>query len=230
MRKNKSLILILALVALLSLYFGPYLLSKKIIEAKKELEIKISEKEKADEEISSLLNFNQKYNFENNLKESLKRETEEIEKIKELINQENIEAEQKTNLQKELEEKEKILDNLLNKINQLSTKEGSLEIIFNFLAKAQEPVSFISALEKLAKENNLLKFEILALPQEEKRGSLYKKLGFKIEAEDQFPKLLKFIAQVETLPYLIEVESFNIEKKKDKELPNMILSIKVYAQ
>ncbi len=231
LRSNKKLVWLLLIGNLAFIYFVPFLLTRETIKALKELKLENVEIKNKKNQIEVLLNFNQKYRKEIDLKKEIENYRKEIKEIKSKLSQEFPQKEGE-NLAQVLQEKKKKLEKLSGEILELTSRENSLEKVYSFLALAKEPVKFISKIETTFEELKISNFEILASsPEEEKR---FKKLKFSIETKGKFPQLATFIEKLESLPYLIEIENLAITKKEEKKekseaFPAMKLDIQLYA-
>lgn len=128
--------------------------------------------------------------------------------------------------------KTQILGNFKNKYQ----ASQDAQKIKDFFIDPEAPISFITFLEKMAKEENVsLDISLLPPSKKEKEG-ISPGLRFLLRGEGLFLSFYNFLARLERAPYLIEIESLTLQKQQEqeqKEMPSDILdfslSLKVYA-
>jgi len=115
-----------------------------------------------------------------------------------------------------LSQKEKLFSLLKKRENLKSLQEEylalqpNLEKIDSFFADSQEPIDFISFLEKTAKAFDL-PIQI-SLTGEEIKKTIWPSLFFQIKVSSALPNFMKFLEKLELAPYLIEVDGLTIER------------------
>lgn len=141
----------------------------------------------------------------------------------------------------------------------LKTAEKSLKKIDesrleNVFLDPDQSLNFILAVENIVKKNNLYhEIKVLTLspvsssqsgsaPNDQKINNQKATLPFQITLWGAFPNLMRFLNNLENLPYFVEVDSFQIYGLSDKDLNAIkssnlnigdiraILNIKVYAK
>ncbi len=118
--------------------------------------------------------------------------------------------------------------------------EPNLEKNDQLFIDPKVPVEFISFLETAARDYEVPIEISSALPKKIEKDP-WPSLFFQISSTTSFPKFLKFLARIETGPYLIEIQNLNARKLTEKELKSKeserfslgdvktTLSIKVYT-
>jgi len=119
--------------------------------------------------------------------------------------------------------------------------EPSFKKIDQSFIEPKVPVEFISFLEMTARDC-AIDIEISsALPSKVEKDP-WPSLFFQISSTSSFPKFLKFLAKIETSPYLIEIQNLNGKSLTKKELDSedlekfslidtkITLSIKAYTR
>ena len=126
--------------------------------------------------------------------------------------------------------------NYLNKVKDVSeelkiySEKEILQKVNNALPQGPETQLFLAYLEKTVSETGLILKEInLFLSKEGQRLKELKetKITFKIVGD--YSSFKEFLKAVENSSRLIEIEDLKIESKGEKELPNYILSLKIYS-
>ena len=122
----------------------------------------------------------------------------------------------------------------LNNLQQtLQKREEDFKALDNLFINKEAPVQFLEFLEDTAADSNV---EIDISPSAgNKSDEPWPPTFFKVEGVGDFEDCIKFATKLEYLPYLVEVQSLNLEKKVEtKENEEKIqktkinLSIKVY--
>jgi len=118
--------------------------------------------------------------------------------------------------------------------------EPSLKKIDQLFINSEMPVEFISFLETTARDCEV-PIEISSALPDKKEKDPWPSLFFQISSTASFSKFLRFLAKIETSPYLVEVQNLNARRLAEKELKleefeklslddaKITLSIKVYT-
>ena len=118
--------------------------------------------------------------------------------------------------------------------------EPSLKKIDQLFINSEVPVEFISFLETTARDCEV-PIEISSALPDKKEKDPWPSLFFQISSTASFSKFLRFLAKIETSPYLVEVQNLNARRLAEKELKleeleklslddaKITLSIKVYT-
>jgi Tfp pilus assembly protein PilO len=119
--------------------------------------------------------------------------------------------------------------------------EPNLKKVDQLFIDSEVPVEFIGFLETTARDYGL-SIEISPALSSETEKDLWPSLSFQISSTASFSKFLKFLAKIETSPYLIEIQSLNGKRLTERELElkdfekfslgdvKTTLSIKVYTK
>jgi len=91
------------------------------------------------------------------------------------------------------------------------------EKINNLFINQEEPVDFISFLEKVSQETKV-QIKISLLIGEKEKEVLWPSLSFQIYLLGSYQNFAKFIGKIETAPYLIEIKNITVNKLTETEL------------
>lgn len=131
---------------------------------------------------------------------------------------------------------EQSLKNLVVQKNLYQSYQPNLEKINQLFVNKEFPVEFISFLEESAKKDQLA-MEISSMTAEKKETDPWSSFVFQIKVTGSFPDLMKFMAKLENIPYLTEVQNFKANEissgkaktEKTKEISADFL-VKVYSK
>jgi len=119
--------------------------------------------------------------------------------------------------------------------------EPDFKKIDQLFIDSELPVEFISFLETTARDYGL-SIEISSASPSKIEKDSWPPLFFQISSTTSFSKFLRFLAKIETSPYLIEIQNLNTRRLTEKELESKeferfslgdiktTLSIKVYTK
>ena len=119
--------------------------------------------------------------------------------------------------------------------------EPDFKKIDQLFIDSEVPVEFISFLEATARDCEL-SIEISSTLPSKIEKDPWPSLFFQISPTTSFPKFLRFLAKIETSPYLIEIQNLNAKRLTEKELGSKAferfslgdvktaLSIKIYTK
>jgi len=117
---------------------------------------------------------------------------------------------------KELASQKESLANIEAKTENLQSFRGMNDDFEYFLNEVENlfidpiiPIDFINFLEKVSDESGV-EIEITPVSQEKKQGEIWTYIVFQITVISPFSDFLKFLEKIENNPYLVEVESVNI--------------------
>ena len=134
-----------------------------------------------------------------------------------------------------LEEKTKNIENFREFYQE---KEENFKKLDNIFVNQEVPVDFINFLEKVSQ---VARISLKISPTTPTKDP-WPSLGFQLNSVGSFPDFLKFLAKLESAPYLIEIQDLTINKLTETELqseefkklsPGSVkanLSIKVYTK
>jgi len=95
--------------------------------------------------------------------------------------------------------------------------EPNLEKISDLFIDIKAPVRFINFLENLAQEFQL-SIEVTTAQTPKIKGDFWPSLSFTIKTIAPFSQFASFLEKLENGPYLIEIQSLNIQRLTEKEL------------
>ncbi|MFQ6049566.1 MAG: hypothetical protein ACE5J0_00810 [Candidatus Paceibacterales bacterium] len=93
----------------------------------------------------------------------------------------------------------------------------NLEKIETLLVKQEEPVGFISFLEKISQDSQI-SIEISPSSAKKNIKDRWPSMAFRITSAGPFPNILKFLEKLESSIYLFEIQKLNINRLAERDL------------
>lgn len=117
-----------------------------------------------------------------------------------------------------LEEK---IDNFKKFDEFYADREETLRQVDDLFIDSEVPVDFINFLEKTGYQSSV-SIEIAPFSAGKKEKDSWPFLNFQVTVEGPFPSFLTFLEKIENSPYLIEIQSLNINQANDAKNPGSV--------
>lgn len=131
-----------------------------------------------------------------------------------------------SSVQNEISFESKKIDRLKNLQTLVETTSGDRELLDHYFLSKDNLVEFISLVEQLAKDAGV-KVGLDNVGEEESENSQYLNLRMNISTSGSWSDVLRYIAMLENLPYVVKLDNFILQRSLDGDEKTVVWSARL---